>query len=672
MCYQLPALQLSGLTLVISPLIALMKDQVDGLKANGIEAEFLGSSLSSEENEEVRKKVKKGQTRILYISPEKFSAPPFQEFLTTLNVNLVAVDEAHCISQWGHDFRPDYRNLKILKELFPAAPIMALTATATPQVKKDILSQLQIPEAENFASGFDRANLNLSVVEKKKAFPKLLALLDRYQDESVIIYCFSRKETEDLAINLKQKGFNARAYHAGLEKQDRKMVQNDFTKDRINIIVATIAFGMGVDKPDIRLLVHYTFPKTIEGYYQEIGRAGRDGLASECVMFYTYADTRKHEFFIGQMIDPGLQKNARRKLNDVLEYAETTDCRRRYLLNYFGEEYEASNCSACDICLTEQETIDATIITQKILSCILKTNSRFGKNYILDVLLGKNTQRSRRNNHDRLSVFGIARDWPEDELGQIITKLIQAGFINKTGDKYPVLIITRKAKTFLENQETLELSKPRSDIKTKQKQDKQIPDYNQELFSRLRETRKKLADKANVPPFVIFGDQSLQQMAGYLPQTEEEFGRINGVGEAKLEKYGPVFLEVIKNFTQERGITPPGLPPELSFTSAREPRIRAVQRYEKTRALLNKKIPVADIAKHQNLKHSTIVNHIEKLLDSDVDLDLEYLKLPREKYQEIKSAFDTIGDEFLKPVFEYLEGEYNYDDLRLVRVIKES
>ncbi len=672
LCYQLPALHFSGLTLVISPLIALMKDQVDGLKANGIEAEFMGSSLSPEENEEVREKVKKGQTKILYISPEKFGIPAFREFLTTLNIDLVAVDEAHCISHWGHDFRPDYRNLKILKELFPAAPVMALTATATPQVKNDILSQLQIPQAENFASGFDRANLSLSVVEKKKAFPKLLALLDRYQGESVIIYCFSRKETEELANNLQQKGFTARAYHAGLEKQDRKMVQDDFIKDRVNIIVATIAFGMGVDKPDIRLIVHYTFPKTIEGYYQEIGRAGRDGLASECVMFYTYADTRKHEFFIGQTNDPELQKSARQKLNDVLEYAETTICRRRYLLNYFGEEYEASNCSGCDICLTEQETMDATIVTQKILSGILKTGSRFGKQYILEVLLGRNTQRIKRNGHDRLSVFGIARDWSEDDLGRILNQLLRSGFISKTGEQYPTLSLTLKAKSFLENEETLELPKPVSDIKTKNKADAAPADYNQELFSQLREIRKKLAEEANVPPFVIFGDQSLQQMAAYLPRNREEFGRISGVGETKLEKYSPDFLAVINNFIQEKGITPPGMPSELSFTSSREPRMRAVQRYEKTKELIDKKIAVVDIAKNQNLKPATIVNHIERLLDAGAKLDLEYLKLPREKYQEIKNAFDAIGDEFLKPVFEYLEGKYNYDDLRLVRVIKDN
>ena len=672
LCYQLPALKLPGITLVISPLIALMKDQVDGLKANGIEAEFLGSSLTPEKNREVMEKVRKQRTKILYISPEKFANPGFREFLKQQNVSLVAVDEAHCISEWGHDFRPDYGNLKILKDIFPSAPILALTATATPGVKEDILTQLGITEAASFASGFDRTNLNLTVVEKKKAFPKLLALLDKHPDESVIIYCFSRKETEEIADNLNQRGFQAQPYHAGMEKQERKTAQERFVKDRVNIIVATIAFGMGIDKPDVRLIVHYTFPKTIEGYYQEIGRAGRDGLASDCVMFYTYADLRKHEFFLNRMTDSKLQKSARNKLNDVLDYAELTTCRRRFLLNYFGEEYEASRCDGCDICLTEQETLDATVIIQKILSCILKTGSRFGKNYVLEVLLGKNTQRIRRNGHDQLSVFGLARDWPEEELGQIMIQLLRSDLLSKTGDSYPVLALTRKGKTFLKNRETIELPKPRADIKTKKKEREEDLDYNQELFSRLRELRKKLAEAANLPPFVIFGDQSLQQMAAYMPQTREEFGRINGVGETKLKKYADDFLQVITGFLKEKGMAPPGMPSHLEFNSDREPRLQAGRKYAKTRELLNKKIPLKDIAKHQNLKPDTIVNHIERLLDAGANLDLEYLKLPRGKYEEIKTAFDTIGDEFLKPVFQYLEGKYDYEDLRLVRVIKEN
>lgn len=672
LCYQLPGLRFSGTTLVISPLIALMKDQVDSLKANGVEAEFSGSSLTLEENQEVYDKIARQQTKILYISPEKFGAPGFRNFLKALRISLIAVDEAHCISEWGHDFRPDYRNLKMLKEIFPEVPITALTATATPQVKTDILEQLQIPQAKSFVSSFDRKNLNLRVVEKKNAFAKLLALLDKYQGESVIIYCFSRKETEEVADKLKQKGFNAQKYHAGLDRQDRKTIQDDFIKDKIDIIVATIAFGMGIDKPNIRLIVHYTFPKSIEGYYQEIGRAGRDSLDSECVMFYTYADLRKHKFLINQITDPELQKSARQKLNKVLEYAELASCRRRYLLNYFGEEYSSSNCDGCDICLTEQETIDATIVTQKILSCILKTSSRFGKNYILKVLLGKNIQRIKRNSHDQLSVFGIERDWSQDELAQIITQLIRLGFINKTGQRYPILTVTSRGKTFLRNRETLELAQPPPDIKARTKPDKHTPNYNQELMSQLKKVRKKLAKQANVPPFVIFGDHSLQQMASYMPRTQDEFGRISGVGETKLKKYSSDFLSVVNNFIQKKDITPPAMPSELGFTSSKKQRINATDRYTKTQELINKKTAIPDIAKYQNLQPSTIINHLEKLLNAGANLDLEYLKLPRDKYQEIKTAFEAKGDKFLKPVFEYLEGKYNYEDLKLVRAIEEN
>ena len=466
LCYQLPALKFSGLTLVISPLIALMKDQVDALRACGIKAEFINSSLSLKQIDEIRDQVRHNEVKILYVAPERFGSMEFKEFLKTLPLDLIAVDEAHCISEWGHDFRPAYRNLSSLKDFFPSVPLIALTATATANVREDIINQLQLQEARVFVSGFNRENLHIGVLEKKQAFPKLLTLLQRYRKESVIIYCFSRKETETIAQNLRSNKFKARAYHAGMNSKERSAVQDLFIKDEVNIIVATIAFGMGIDKPDVRLVVHYTYPKTLEGYYQEIGRAGRDGLPSECIMFYTYGDTMKHEFFIRQIEDDQLRTRVQEKLDQVIRFAELRTCRKKYLLDYFGEELKGDNCRSCDICLVGKE---------KIKMPELKAEQEIG---ISQPKSGKSC--------------------------------ISTGKI----------------------------------------------DYNVELFERLRVLRKDLADEADVPPFVIFGNTSLQEMAYYFPQNEKDFSLISGVGAKKLEQLGEIFLSVINDFVVENNISP--------------------------------------------------------------------------------------------------------------------
>ena len=397
----------------------------------------------------------------------------FLDRLKSLPIALFAIDEAHCISEWGHDFRPDYRNLSSLKKEFPSTPLIALTATATPKVKNDIIRLLKLKKSKIFVSSFDRENLKLEVINKKQAFPKLVHLLDGYRGESVIIYCHSRKETEEIAANLKMNNFNARAYHVGLEQGKRKLAQELFIKDKVDIIVATIAFGMGIDKPDVRLVVHYTFPKTLEGYYQEIGRAGRDGLDSKCVMFYTYADMRKHEFFINRITDNSLAEVAREKLSEVLNFCELSTCRKIYLLKYFNEEMK-DDCQACDICLTEKEKFDATTITQKILSAIIRTDCRYGKNYILEVLLGKNTQKIKINQHNELSVFGIVKDYDKDELSQILKQLLDLDYIQKSEGQYPILSLSRKGAKFLRDNEQLELNKPSADIADYQKP-KKIP-----------------------------------------------------------------------------------------------------------------------------------------------------------------------------------------------------
>ena len=676
LCFQLPALKFKGTTIVVSPLIALMKDQVDGLKENGIPAEFINSSLQFTEINRIQKETQAGKIKILYIAPERLASPNFQEFLKTLHLSLIAIDEAHCISEWGHDFRPDYRNLKILKNIFPQIPTIALTATATEKVKTDIIKQLSLQKAKQFISSFDRKNLNFTIIRKKNAFDKLLKLLLKYKNKSVIIYCFSRKETEAIALDLKNEGFKAKPYHAGLDSLTRKKNQELFIKDKINIIVATIAFGMGIDKPDVRLVLHYSFPKTLEGYYQEIGRAGRDGLPAECVMFYTYADARKHEFFINQMNSEEAKKSSI-KLKQVMDYADLNSCRRKFLLNYFGEEYEKKDgCGGCDYCLRKKETFDATIITQKILSTIIRSGNRFGANYIIDILKGSNKAQIKQNNHNQLSVFGIVNDFENDELKHIIKLLIFKNLIQKSDGQYPTLSITKQGQNFLNKNEKIFLDKPPKEISLEEKEKQKQIQYNTQLFEQLKQLRKQIANEKNVPPFVIFGDASLQEMAFYFPNNLEQFLLITGVGEQKLNAFGNIFLKIINQYILENNIQPIKISSHKKRNTSNNSNNPAKEKGNKnqirTIEMIKRKINLEDIANIQGFTIGTIINHIDKFLDKKNKIDLNYLKPEQEKFNEIKKAFIKCGVEALKPAYEFLKEKHSYDDLRLVRVILKS
>lgn len=544
LCYQLPALQLQGLTLVVSPLIALMKDQVDALNSNGIPAEFINSSLSNLDIINIQFKVFQGEIKLLYVAPERLTQNSFKEFLKSLNLSLIAIDEAHCISEWGHDFRPDYRALKDLKKLFPNVPTIALTATATTKVREDIVKELDLKEPKIFISSFDRENLNLFVVRKKNSFDKILEILKEHKGESTIIYCYSRKETEKLVSDLNKKGYKAIFYHAGLEDKIRKKNQEMFINDDVNIIVATIAFGMGIDKSNVRLVIHQTFPKTLEGYYQEIGRAGRDGLKSDCILFYSIADKRKHDFFIDKIQDSKIKINKKEKLKEIIDYCESKICRKKYILNYFGEDMDGGSCDNCDVCLSPKELLDITEIAKNILSCIKLTNSYFGINYIIKVLRGS---KSVKDWHKEYFVFNSCNE-SEEELKEIIEHLINQEFIKKSDGDYPTLSLTFKGIDFLQAPEKIELSVHKRDIKSVKTETRDELDYDRALFEKLRDLRKRLADERKVPPFIIFGDVSLREMAHYKPKIKEDFSRIKGVGEAKLESFGEFFMEVIREY----------------------------------------------------------------------------------------------------------------------------
>ena len=460
LCYQLPALVFGGVTLVVSPLIALMKDQVDALNANGIAARFINSSLPAGEVGRVQAQVLRGQIKLLYVAPERLALPGFRRFLHGLDLSLIAIDEAHCISEWGHEFRPDYRNLRQLRDDFPATPAIALTATATQRVRDDIIAQLGLQQGRVFLSSFDRCNLSYWVWPRDGARERLLPLLERHRSQSAIIYCFSRQETETLAADLNARGLPARAYHAGLDSDTRRRTQEDFVRDRVPIIVATIAFGMGIDKPDVRLVVHHNLPKSLEGYYQETGRAGRDGLPSQCVLIYSYADKARQDHFINQIEDAQEQRNAREKLARMVEFAQLTSCRRRFMLEYLGERRAEESCGGCDVCLEPREEFDATEIAQKVLSAVIRTGERFGANHVIQVLSGSREKRILEMGHERLSVHGIARDYGRPQLREIIGLLQERGLLVRSEGEYPTLAVAPEGRELLRGRQPLSLPRP--------------------------------------------------------------------------------------------------------------------------------------------------------------------------------------------------------------------
>ena len=556
LCYQLPALAMGGVTLVISPLIALMKDQVDGLRANGITADFLNSSLDDRTAARVERDVQSGAVRLLYVAPERVSMPGFRRFLSTLDLRMIAIDEAHCISEWGHDFRPDYRALAELRDLFPNTPIMALTATATERVQQDIVAQLRLGDCRRFVSGFDRPNLTYRVRAGSGAWDTLLDLLEGRRGQSSIVYCFSRKDTEELAARLTNHGHLAVAYHAGLDANTRRLTQERFIDGEVPIVAATIAFGMGIDKPDIRLVVHYTLPKSIEGYYQETGRAGRDGLPSECVLFFNEGDRAKQAYFTRAMTGEA-RAVAEQQLQQMVDYCRLTTCRRRYLLDYFGETTAGEACGNCDVCLAERRPVDVTVVAQKLLSAVIRTGERFGIAHVGNVLLGKDLQRIRELEHDKLSVFGILDDYDLKRLREVADALVERGMLARSDGQYPTISVTGAGRKWLRSRDSLTLDlrvdepAPRRESRREHGSgggngSAEASDYDLGLFERLRTLRRRLADEEGVPAFVVFSDATLRAMAAARPTNRQAMLQVSGVGPAKLQRYGKAFLAAIR------------------------------------------------------------------------------------------------------------------------------
>jgi ATP-dependent DNA helicase RecQ len=546
LCYQLPALHRDGLAIVVSPLISLMKDQVDALQANGVNAAMYNSNLDAAEARSVLERLHNGELDLLYVAPERMMRPGFIHSLESIPVALIAIDEAHCVSQWGHDFRPEYAALGGLREHFPDTPFIALTATADPQTRDDIVHVLGLHEAKRFITSFDRPNIRYTVLEKHQPQSQLLRFLKSRGDEAGIVYALSRKRVEEVAAYLEDRGYRAAAYHAGLPAQTRKEVQETFLRDDLSIVVATVAFGMGIDKPNVRFVVHYDLPRHLEGYYQETGRAGRDGLPSEALLLFGTQDVATARYHLEQGNNENQKRIESHKLSAMVGFAESLTCRRRVLLGYLGESL-AEDCGNCDICLDPPERFDATEAARKVLSCVYRVRQSFGIKHVVDVLRGADNERIRKFGHERLSTYGIGMEYSHAEWMSIVRQLIHRGYLTQDIATFSVLKLTPRALQVLKAEESMELARPRIVEKAKKKpavaMELDIDDLR--LFESLRSLRKKMAEESGVPPYVIFGDAALVEMSRERPRNEIEFLGINGVGQVKLERHGRAFLEVI-------------------------------------------------------------------------------------------------------------------------------
>jgi ATP-dependent DNA helicase RecQ len=554
LCFQLPALLRDGLTIVVSPLISLMKDQVDALQTSGIPATFLNSTLEREDAKARWRGLHRGEYRMLYVAPERLMLETFLERALNWNIAQFAIDEAHCISEWGHDFRPEYRELKELRTQFSDVPMMALTATATERVRGDIVKELKLRDPRCYIASFNRPNLTYRVVPKTAPYEQLLEFIRSRPLDSGIVYCASRKSTESLARKLNDDGISAKPYHAGLTSSERTKHQESFLRDDVRVITATIAFGMGINKPNVRFVVHYDLPKNLESYYQETGRAGRDGLPSECVLLFSAGDVAKQLHFIDEKSESE-SRMARAQLRQVIHYAETRECRRATLLEYFGEEFPQQRCDGCDNCLQPRETFDGTVHAQKFLSCVYRVHAKsgfgFGLNHVVDVLRGADTEAIRQRGHNELSTYGIGRDLKRGEWQAIGRELLRLGLVDCAPGKFATLMLTNAGREALRQRTPVTLTKRVEVVAHDERRRAGAIECDEALFQRLRAVRRRLADERGVPAYIIFSDASLREMAKHYPTTPVQFRRTPGVGEQKLKEFAEPFLNEIKNHLAE-------------------------------------------------------------------------------------------------------------------------
>jgi len=679
LCYQIPALVREGVAIVVSPLIALMADQVAALNQLGVRAAFVNSTLHPDDARAIEHDMLRSELDLVYVAPERLCTERFLSLLDRTPIALFAIDEAHCVSQWGHDFRPEYMQLSVLHERFPDVPRLALTATADAPTRADIVSRLQLDEAGHFIGGFDRPNIQYHITPKQSGSQQLLRWLrSRHEGESGIVYCLSRNKTETIAATLQQAGYNALPYHAGLDKRVRNEHQQRFLREEGLIIVATIAFGMGIDKPDVRFVAHLDLPKSIEAYYQETGRAGRDGLPAEAWLTYSAGDAAKLRGFIDESEAHDAQKQIEhRKLNALLGYCETAACRRQVLLEYFGDG-DPVTCGNCDNCIDPPESYDGTKDAQIALSNVYRTDQVFGAGHLADVLIGSQSERIGKFGHQNVSTYGMGSDKTRQDWISIYRQLIAMGLLSVDA-KHGSLRLTARAKAVLRGEQSVQLRKDRPTSKGRNREDakrqKDVPelttDSQKQLFERLRSLRKDIAADQNVPPYVVFGDRSLVEMAVERPTTLERMRTIHGVGMTKLKRYGPTFVKAI---CHELGETPPAFAQDDSFEDENADRTvdddldlspTALQ----THAMLREGLTRDEVAERRSLSASTIMKHIGDLIEAGRLSTEDVLSIDAEQRAEIDRAFDEAsgGDRpLLRPVFDALNGRYDYDVLRCI------
>ena len=669
LCFQLPALVRDGLTVVVSPLIALMKDQVDALQAAGVAATFLNSTLGEKESRQRLAALFNGEYRLLYVAPERLMVPTFLEKLRQWNVALFAIDEAHCISEWGHDFRPEYRQISTLREKFPGIPFMALTATATGRVREDIVRQLHMREPAEFVASFNRPNLAYRVVPKERAYTQVLEFVRERKKESGIIYCLSRKATEGLAERLVDDGVKARAYHAGLTDKERAGNQESFLRDETKVICATIAFGMGINKPNVRYVIHHDLPKNVEGYYQETGRAGRDGLPGDCLLLFSAADVAKLTGFIDEMSDDQQRRIAREQLQQMVHYGECAACRRAELLAYFGEKYPQANCGGCDNCLSPRETFDGTVAAQKFLSSVWrardagwKKDASFGMMHHVEVLTGANTERIRKWGHEKLSTYGIGKEHSRPEWGAIGRELLRLGFLRTTGE-FQTVEVTEDGLTFLKERRSITLTRP---MKTTAKPEKRAGDIacDEALFEALRTLRREIADGLSVPAYIVFGDNTLRHMARTYPQNERELSRIPGVGAKKMEDFGAKFMDAIVKFLREnpRQVFADSLEPAAPPRPANPNALNDTTHMSWRMFAAGKS--TAAIAKERDLNEGTITGHLALAIEAGLAVDTSRL-VTAELIERIRPLLAAHGSASMKPIFDELGGTIDYGRIKI-------
>ncbi len=646
MCFQLPALALDGVALVISPLIALMKDQVDALRANGIKAAYYNSTQPLEETQQVLADLQSGAIDLIYVAPE--SLQMLDGALNAATISLIAIDEAHCISSWGHDFRPAYTQLGYLKRRFPQAPLIALTATADRSTQDDIADQLGISNAKKYVSSFDRPNLYLDVRPGQKRNDQILDFLEEHPGESGIIYCLSRKSTESLAAKLQANGYKAAAYHAGMHAEQRSKVQEDFINDTTPIICATIAFGMGIDKSNVRWVIHYNMPKNLEGYYQEIGRAGRDGLPAHTLLFYSYADTLQLRQFIDGAKNADYQMA---KLDRMQQYAEALSCRRKVLINYFGE-FLSEDCGNCDICNSPPAYFDGTVLAQKVLSGVARMQQKEAMGTVIDVLRGSQNAQVYDKGYQEIKTYGAAKDVPWRDLQQYIVQLINQGLLEIRFRESGRLLLTPLAKEVLydgKNIQLAKLTKVKTEPVTKERKPKKPKGT---LFEKLRELRSELARDANVAAYIVFSDASLKDMEDQEPVTQKQFLDIQGVGQAKMEKYGADFIKVIKEHVQK--------PKPKSGSKT----------YLETKKLIQQGLSLEEIAETRKLTIGSVYNHLMKLHEEGMEVDFYQFIQPVEVKQVHDAILKVEDADKLKSFYEYFKEEMPYWKIRLALYLK--